>query len=429
MLSLTGKVFKSNHLNVLILILAIKAFLWSFCFSVAHIFPLSPVRYFVGFHHFQPEARITEGQVDFFSLGVYSDAEWYLSIAATGYPDAEEIARAATRKEKGEGAPYVFAEGHPLERFYKYTEWDVDLKFAFFPLSPLFISFFHHFMPLNAAAFWVTNLLSTGAFFAFYLLVVLYLKDEKLALKSLLLLIFYPFSVFYQAYYPEGLFLLLSVLSFYFLKRERYLPAVICLFLLSMTKAIGVFLVLPLMVLSLKTAPVGHDKGNLYPLNLLAVGCGALGLLPYAFLNYIKTGRWDYFSFILQRWGYESTSFLKNLVDNVVMTGIGFFHLPFFSFHESQLDYVVMLLFALFLLASYTRLPREWWVFSFLLWFLPLITKDLMSFSRYMSVSFPAFVFLASLLRKDGLFYLFLAIFIALSLLVHALLVQWYWVG
>jgi hypothetical protein len=48
------------------------------------------------------------------------------------------------------------------------------------------------------------------------------------------------------------------------------------------------------------------------------------------------------------------------------------------------------------------RFPRALTLWSTLLWLAPLLSKDLMSFGRYMSVSFPVFMFGALRLRGAG---------------------------
>jgi hypothetical protein len=55
--------------------------------------------------------------------------------------------------------------------------------------------------------------------------------------------------------------------------------------------------------------------------------------------------------------------------------------------------------------------------------------KDLMSFSRYTSVSFPVFIYLAGTMKRKLVFGVVLGCFLAGSLLIDGMMVTWHWVG
>ena len=234
---------RRSRLLVILLIAVCKLLFWGSGFLAARWFPLDPHRYFLGFHHFQAEPRLMDKPVDFFSLWINGDAEWYLSIAAKGYPNQEAMAadRSAT-------SPFHFWPWDSTARIFKYTEWESDRKYAFFPLFPLLIALFHLFLPLNLAAFVVTNLVSGLAFFLLHELVLLHTGERRTALVAVLLLMCYPFSVFHQAYFAEGLFLLLAVAAFYFLKQGRWPLAAVSGALLCLAKAPGFLIAVPLLV-------------------------------------------------------------------------------------------------------------------------------------------------------------------------------------
>ncbi len=434
-----------HYLSVFLFILAVKIVIWGYSSGVSHWVPLTRLQYFSGGHHYQMDPRITEGRVDFLSIWIYSDSEWYLSVAATGYPNTDQMEKAATEHNALRGYPYHFVRGDPAAPYRKYTEWDKDAKYAFFPLYPMSIAAFHSILPLHAAAFVATNTISALAFLMLYALTLAYFSDKGLAFRSLLLLMFYPFSVFYQAYFTEGLFLLLAVLSFYFLKKGHVGLSVLCGALLALTRPTGVVIVAPLLVLAIKQglpAPNRAAKraeklrgGTGVQLSAIdwsgaRIACLApLGLVPHLIFNYFQTGHWNYFVQAEKRWGIHGSEFLPNFLSNIVLTGTNFFRLKFLSAGECQVDYLAMALTLAVLVLSYKRLPLELWTFSALQWLLPLVLKDLMSFSRYMSISFPLFIYLASTIKRKWVFGVVLGVFVACFLVTDGRMVTWHWVG
>jgi len=434
-----------HYLSVLLFILAVKVVIWAYSAGVSHRVEVTRLLYFSAGHHFQIDPRITEGRVDFLSIWIYSDADWYLSIAANGYPNTDQMKKAAAEHNALKGYPYHFVPGDPAAKYRKYTEWDKDAKYAFFPLYPLSIAALHLVLPLHAAAFVGTNAISALAFLMLYALTLEYFSDKGLAFRSLLLLMFYPFSVFYQAYFTEGLFLLLAVLSLHFLKKGRAGLAALCGALLALTRPTGVVIVAPLLVLAIKQGLPAPNRAAKRAQKLRRktgvqmsaidwsrsrIACLApLGLVPYLVFNYFQTGHWNYFVLAEKRWGFEGSAFLGNLLNNTVVAGLDFFKLKFLSDHQCQLDYIVMVLTLAVLALSYKRLPLELWTFSAAQWLLPLVLKDLMSFARYMSISFPLFIYLASTLKRKWVFGVVLGASVAGFLVIDGRMVTWHWVG
>ncbi|MBI2641227.1 hypothetical protein HYW87_01360, partial [Candidatus Roizmanbacteria bacterium] len=118
---------------------------------------------------------------------------------------------------------------------------------AFFPLYPLLIRFL-------APLFFNNHLLAGLIISNVAFLLGLFVLEKYLALLkfnsrrivwALLFLLAFPSSFFFGAVYTEGLFFFLFVSSLYFLKRERYFFASIVAFFASLTRLIGVFLLIP----------------------------------------------------------------------------------------------------------------------------------------------------------------------------------------
>lgn len=347
----------------------------------------------------------------FFSLWNYADSAWYLSIAAHGYPTRAEIVQA-------------FRMPQPAMR---YTEKDPFLKYAFFPLFPLTISAVSGILGLEPSAFVLTLIFSIAAGVCFLkLFAAEFVAEDQRQQAALVLLFLYPFSIFYSLYHSESLFLLLSLFCFLAMHRRRYLLMWMFGFLLCLTRPNGIFITIPLLY------ALYRDKDSL-PHRTAAYVCAfaiPLGLLPYLYLNWRNIGNPFFFAVVQSSWGNMITSVLQNVWLNTAIVGKNFMSLGFHRFHSSQLDFVVMLLFGGLIIAMWLNkeFPKHLVLWSTILWLVPLVSKDLMSFSRYMCVSFPVFMYLAIRLRPRVVFAL-VSIFAAGYFWALARVIHYQWLG
>ena len=162
---------------------------------------------------------------------------------------------------------------------------------AFFPLYPLLIRFIN-FLPkggldLNVytdPSYFYTGMLLSAAFFipALYFLFKIWREEysQKVANIAILLLLSFPTAFYFGAIYSESLFLLLTVLVFWFTKKDKFLLAGVFAALASATKVQGVLLFLFLAIdLWNKYKNVKMDKG--FWLDLMGVVISPLGLVVY----------------------------------------------------------------------------------------------------------------------------------------------------
>jgi len=339
--------------------------------------------YLASYHHLDLDPRLGDpSRVEFLRLWNYSDAEWYLSIAASSYPSRAE-AIAAHNAPAGD---------------HRSTERENYMKYAFFPLYSLLVAALAVALPLRLAAFLVTTATSAAAAIAAMLLFTSFFPDEEQRSPlALALLLSFPFAVFYSLYFPEGLFLLLSLLVFLGLRSGSWALVGVAGFCLSLTRPNGVFIVLPVAYALWRDSAKRHHgrQGSAAPLAWTALIPG--GLVTYAAFNLARVGDPVFFHTVQYKWRNVTADPLGNLWRNVVERVSGFFSLDLHSFHSSKLDVVVMVAFACLIVAMWrdSRFPRELTIWAAVLWAVPLVSKDLMSFSRYMAVSFPVFYFLA----------------------------------
>ncbi len=360
---------------------AIKILTWCVGYGLACTAPFDRREYFGNYGHYLLDTRAARpDRPSFFEVWNYSDSEWYLTLAAKGYPDLLADPKC----------------GFDVPRQEWSTEKHCKHKYAFFPLYPMAIALFAAVLPLTVAAFVATALIGIAAAAALVALCARgFPERDRDAVAAVVLLFLYPFAIFYQLYFSESLFLLLSVLAFLCAWQQRYVAMLLAGALLASTRPLGVLIALPLLVTVLETTPRTARRARV--VGSVCALLVPLGLVPFAYLNLVRTGDWHYFSTVQQLWGYENAALLPNLWRNVVGTGLAFPQLPFHRFHKSQLDYVTMLVFGIVMALMWRerRFPRALTLWSTLLWLAPLASKDLMSFGRYMSVSFPVFLYAA----------------------------------
>jgi hypothetical protein len=144
------------------------------------------------------------------------DCAWFLGIAQHGYLT-------------------LYAEDQPGAT-----------NFGFYPVFPLLIRAFSPLFGGNYfyAAVFVSNLCFYAALVYIYRYARLLGLEHAVALLSVALLCTLPQSIVFSAAYSESPFLLLLVVSMYYLRRGNYLVAAIAAAMLSATRATGILFVI-----------------------------------------------------------------------------------------------------------------------------------------------------------------------------------------
>jgi Mannosyltransferase (PIG-V) len=160
-----------------------------------------------------PAHLITPGWHNLVTAWERFDGLWFLRIAAHGYAN-------------GDGSA------------------------AFFPLYPIIIrgvSFAIGGHPL-AAALLISNASFAGSLVVMYALTMREIGSVDVARRSVLYVAVFPTSFFFLAPYSESLFLLLVLLMFWFVRKDRWAPAALAAAGAALTRNLGVLLVVPLAV-------------------------------------------------------------------------------------------------------------------------------------------------------------------------------------
>jgi Gpi18-like mannosyltransferase len=291
-----------------------------------------------------------------------ADANWYLTIAASGYE----------------------------QRAFENT---THHNWAFFPLYPLL---------LRAAAQLTGEFTLTGMFIShlFFFFALLYLHKTALAFgldadaasRAIFYLAIFPVSYFFSLPLTESLFLLLTVASFYFAKRERWWVAGLCGALASATRFTGILLLPALAVLYWQT------YRDFWPprKNLLALGLIPAGLFGFMIYLHAITGNALAFKGALAAWGRNTGFFLMPL--------LGYLRHPFDIIGPWNPHFLNFWAATITLICGLVLLKRRAYAlccYALLSAFVALSSVLLQSQARYAMVVFPTFMVLASWGRKS----------------------------
>jgi Gpi18-like mannosyltransferase len=190
------------------------------------------------------------------------ERRWLLRWTAIGFVANKVLVLAAT----GIGMRHLFAaqssSGFLHYLFVKnFIQWDSDWftgiatsgytikATAFYPLYPLLIRAVSEVLRISVEA--AAVLISTVCFVLgiyFFLKLVLLDVDRPRAVRTMLLLVLFPTAFYFSAAYTESLFLLLTVLTLYALRRSRWGRAGVYGGLAAVARNTGIALGLPFLI-------------------------------------------------------------------------------------------------------------------------------------------------------------------------------------
>jgi len=214
---------------------------------------------------------------DFSTLLCSWDCGWYWSIFAHGYqlqPDAHPAGDAA--------------------------------NWAFFPLFPYLVRWFSQASGVGvyASAMLITNV-------SFIIALVVLHAYARAALGGptarfvVIALAFSPFALYFSAPYTEALYLLLMVAAMHLAQTGRWVGAGLCAAALSGTRNLGVFIVLPMLMLGVaqfgwrRLARVAEGTERFY----LGLALAPLGLFGYMLFLHLHVGDALAFKHVQVAWG------------------------------------------------------------------------------------------------------------------------------
>jgi hypothetical protein len=352
-------------------------------------------------------------------------------------------------------------KGHPTFESY-FTTWDAGHylylsehgyhagheQCAFYPLWPLLIRWFSIFIGGDdiISGMVLANAFSLAGFFIFLRLVSKRFGD-RIAWSSVALLLTFPGSVFFQFIYSESLFFLLVMILCFGLEQNRFNVASAAAFLLPLTRAVGIFCVLPITVHLIGQLPADfwQRAGEWIPVTRWIQRCvnteqpGARGsttttqaIGPNWWLLAAPIYGWSVYFVLMWTWtgnpfeGFEAQRFwgvqsIKKLLD-VPKFAVAFVSPTcWHGYIGSTLDRLnfVMLLYCLPLI---WRVRRSWFAWAIVLGVVPAMSGHFTSFTRFESVVFPVPVLLAAWFNKRPSPLRFLAL--GMLIVLHCVLLR-----
>lgn len=302
---------------------------------------------------------------------------------------------------------------------------------AFWPLFPLGI-FVGTVLGMSAltSAFVVNYLAMVGAMWCAFLLAKdLWPKDQEAGWRSVLLYLFFPFSIFFSIFYSEPLFLFTLLASFYAARKNMWLVAGLFAILVTIGRLPGLIIIPALLVEYFSQRSWSLKKLDCQAWYLFLLPAGFVGFLVF---NHIRTGNAFIFLEIFQyQWTYRSIN--PNIFETLV-SWLNQIHSAFLSRHPAAIMEALhaaggWIAAVLFLVFSWRKLPWSYRVFTGLMLLLLISSSTMESVNRYLVVLFPLFLVAAHSLRNPVVFAVTLAVLASYSGMLLTYLSAGYWVG
>jgi len=285
---------------------------------------------------------------------------------------------------------------------------------AFFPLYPLLIRFLKPFLFNNALL--AGTLISNCAFLLGLWFFSKYIKlifPKQNIFPLIIVILLFPSSFFFGALYTEGLFFFLVVLSLYFLEKKRYFLAGIFGFLTSLTRFMGMLLVIPFAIYVWKKKSLFSILSSRFSLLVISP---LLGLIGYSLYLFKTTGDPLFFLTSQPLFGaHRSTNII--FLPQVYFRYLKIFFTAQFDFRYliSLFEFTIFTFVFIILIVdlfanlkfmgdyrlevrNYNRLGIN--IFSFVNLLLPTFTGTFSSIPRYALFSLSFFVFFAGIKNK-----------------------------
>lgn len=254
-------------------------------------------------------------------------------------------------------------------------------QYVFFPLYPLLINLL---TKITGSYLYSGLLISFISFLLSANLLFQLVREDfgkAYGIRVLLALLFFPLSFYFLTVYTESLFLLLSLLTFLFLRKKKYFWATIFASLASTSRVSGLAVVLSLILSVYFTE--GFNKKNWLVL------FSPLGFLLYCLYLYQRIG--DPFYFIQAESNFWHTglvlpgSALVFSFKKILMNG-------FLDNFRGVLDFLFVVFALVMIVKVFKKLSLDYTIFSITSLLLPLFSPTIVAIPRYLLTIFPIFI-------------------------------------
>ncbi len=337
---------------------------------------------------------------------------------------------------------------------------------AFYPLWPAAIH-----LATAVAGGWpaVTSLLLANALSLVGLWLFYRLVERRcgpaVSRDSLILMLAFPGALFFSFPYSESLYLVLLMLFFWGLELKRWFWVAVGSFLLPLTRAVGIFIVLPLAwflyeqwrtagervaqtsksAVSRVSKPACRTASHALPIwksalrrlalpdtftaHWLLLLCPLLGYATYFGTMHAWTGN-AFEGFEAQK-AYPNSPSISNILDVAGFLKALFNVRTLDGMLDSVLDRGFFLLF-LALLPAVWKLNRTWFWYTLFTGLIPAMSNYFLSYRRFIMVCFPLFIVLAQLLAKTErrwIFWYYVVLLAAMQAWAVTRFVNFNWAG
>ena len=302
---------------------------------------------------------------------------------------------------------------------------------GFFPLYPILLRLLAEVLGGGQAfglAYFVSGLLISNlsiiAALLFFQKLISIDFPKKIAWQSIILLLVFPTSFYFASLYTESLFLLLSLLSFYFARKKKWFLAGVFGMLLSATRVVGIAILPALIYEFIKE----ERKLSAKALSLL--------LPPVGFLSYVFYNFWQFGNPLLFVQAHENINPTRSVYSVVFIPQTLFRYIKILATTLGQYEWWIALLelssflFAVTMLyIAYKKKVRvSYLLFSILALLVPVSSGTFSGLPRYILVLFPMFIGLA-LVKNSYLKVAYVAISVALLFILLMLFSRGYFIA
>ena len=289
------------------------------------------------------------------------------------------------------------------------TEGDARFHIVFFPFFPIMIRLFWYiFGNFFVSAMAVSTLSSIVSAVVLYELMLLDF-DREASLRAVKYAFILPAAIFFHTPMTEALFLMLSLLCVYLIRRKRYIFAGIFGLLAGLTRSPGILLAVPAVIEAVTDLiPIYREKSENRLNETLERLVGVL-LIPCGFLIYLiinKTVTGDAFTFMQyqrEHWG-QSLSYFFNTPEYQLNCLVRYTREGNMSFVAGTLIPNLLYIFAsliIIVLAAGKGKLRPSYTGYFAAYFVMVIGPTwLLSAPRYLTACFPLAVGLSCITEK-----------------------------
>lgn len=279
---------------------------------------------------------------------------------------------------------------------------------GFFPLFPLSIHLTTSIFAPSAAGLpfdpiqYFTALLLVGIYFLIAVIVIYKLVridyQNNIALSTIVFMLLFPTSFFFASIYSESLFLLLSVLTFYFARKKRWILASLFGGLLTATRFVGIAII-PALIYEFM-----RQEKTLFKQKALFLLLTLLGILSYMWFNLQKWG--NAFYFIHAQGNFENNRSVTEpiLIPQTIyryikiLTSVDLSH---FEWWVALLEISTFTFVAIMLFVTWKKRLRLSYIFFAIICFLiPISSGTFTGLPRYSLTLFPIFITLALIKSK-----------------------------